>query len=106
VSRPEARHSQNIARRPEVAIVIFDSTVPIGGAEALYFEATAEQLTGGEVAAAIAAFSRRSQACGASAWEEADVVEPAPLRLYRATASARYVLGPGDRRIPVTPAAR
>src|SRR5215211_3043194 len=30
VSRPEARHSRNLAVRPEVGIVIFDSTVPVG----------------------------------------------------------------------------
>ena len=30
VSRPEARHSRNLAVRPEVSIVIFDSTVPEG----------------------------------------------------------------------------
>jgi nitroimidazol reductase NimA-like FMN-containing flavoprotein (pyridoxamine 5'-phosphate oxidase superfamily) len=104
VSVPEARHSRNIARRPEIAIVIFDSTVPVGGAEAVYVEATAEQLTGEAVGPAIATFSERSQACGANAWQEAEVLPPAPLRLYRATASARYVLGPHDRRLPVLPA--
>ena len=35
VSRPGARHSQNIAVRPEVGIVIFDSTVPIGTGQAV-----------------------------------------------------------------------
>ena len=85
VSRPEARHSRNIAVRPEVAIVVFDSTVPIGAA--------AEE--------AIAVFSERSQACGARAWSAADVLPPATFRLYRATAGARFVLGPGDQRLPV-----
>ena len=41
VSRPGARHSQNIASRPAVAIAIFDSTVPVGGAAAVYVEAVA-----------------------------------------------------------------
>src|SRR6266540_1488710 len=31
VSRPEARHSRNLTSRPGLAIVIFDSTVPVGG---------------------------------------------------------------------------
>jgi nitroimidazol reductase NimA-like FMN-containing flavoprotein (pyridoxamine 5'-phosphate oxidase superfamily) len=30
VSSPEARHSRNLAARPELAIVIFDSTVAVG----------------------------------------------------------------------------
>src|SRR5213083_1339516 len=57
VSDPRTRHSRNIAVRPEVAIVIFDSTVPIGGAEALYVEATADRLSGPDLDRAIAVFS-------------------------------------------------
>jgi nitroimidazol reductase NimA-like FMN-containing flavoprotein (pyridoxamine 5'-phosphate oxidase superfamily) len=103
VSSPETRHSRNIAVRPEVAIVIFDSTVPIGDAEALYVEATAERLSGGDLVRAIATYSDRSQACGAQVWEPADVRPPARLCLYRATASAKSVLGPQDERLPVSP---
>ncbi len=68
VSDPEARHSRNIAARPEVAIVIFDSTVPVGGAEALYCDAVAEQLSGPALDEGIAAFSQHSEAGGAEAW--------------------------------------
>jgi hypothetical protein len=101
VSSPGARHSRNIAVRREVGIVIFDSTVPIGAAEALYLEAVAEQLSGAAIDPAIGAFSERSRACGARTWEAADVLPPAPFRLYRATASGQFVLGPGDERLPV-----
>jgi hypothetical protein len=73
--------------------------VPIGGAEAVYMDAVAEQLVGSELERAIEIYSRRSQDVGARAWTRADVTPPARLRLYRAVASARYVLGPGDRRI-------
>jgi len=103
VSDPEARHSRNIARRPEVAIVVFDSTVPVGGAEALYCDAVAEQLAGPALEEGIAAFSRHSEAGGAKAWAPEDVSPPARLRLYRATVTSSSVLGPGDRRLPVTP---
>jgi pyridoxine/pyridoxamine 5'-phosphate oxidase len=103
VSDPDARHSRNLATRPQVAIVIFDSTVPIGAAEALYVEAFAEQLSGAELERGIAIFSARSAAVGAREWTIADVTAPASLRLYRASASARFVLGPNDRRVPVTP---
>jgi uncharacterized protein YhbP (UPF0306 family) len=41
VSAPDSRHSRNIAERPDVAITVFDSHAPVGGAEALYLEATA-----------------------------------------------------------------
>ena len=69
VSKPGAQHSRNIEARPEVSIVVFDSTVPIG--------------TGG------------------GEFTEADVLEPARLRLYRATASEQFVLDEKDERIPV-----
>jgi len=103
VSRPEARHSQNIAARPRIAIVIFDSTVPIGAAEALYVEAVAEQLLGAEAKGAIVTYSERSLACGAKPWEVLDVLPPAAFRLYRATATSQFVLGQGDKRLPVSP---
>ena len=102
VSEPSVRHSRNLAARPEVAIVVFDSTVPIGAAAAVYMDALAEELSGAELEVAIGVFSRRSTEVGARAWSLAEVTPPARLRLYRATASARFVLGPGDRRLPVT----
>jgi nitroimidazol reductase NimA-like FMN-containing flavoprotein (pyridoxamine 5'-phosphate oxidase superfamily) len=101
VSRPEARHSRNIASRPQVGIVIFDSTVPVGGAQAVYLEAVAEEVTGRERARRIASYSQTSEAQGAGAWSISDVVAPAPLRLYRAIAAEHFVLEPGDRRVPV-----
>ena len=101
VSAPETRHSRNVAARPEVAIVIFDSTVPVGAAEALYVEAVAEELCGDALEEAIETYSRRSQQSGARAWQAPDVLPPSRLRLYRASASAQTVLGPGDERLPV-----
>lgn len=103
VSKPDARHSLNIAARPEVAIVIFDSTVRIGAAEAVYLEAVAEDLSGSELEKAIELFSAGSTAVGAREWTIAGVTAPASLRLYRATASAWFVLDPNDRRVPVRP---
>ena len=58
VSRPDARHSRNLASRPELAIVIFDSTVPEGEAQAVYVEALAEELGGAERERGIARSSR------------------------------------------------
>jgi pyridoxine/pyridoxamine 5'-phosphate oxidase len=101
VSSPNARHSRNIAVRPTVAIVVFDSTVLIGGAEALYLEAVAAEVSSRDHDEAMATFSAHSQRHGARAWAPADVLPPAPLRLYRATVGSRFVLGPGDKRLPV-----
>jgi uncharacterized protein YhbP (UPF0306 family) len=101
VSRPHARHSRNIAARATVSAVIFDSTVPPGQAQAVYLEALAEELTGTQRDQAIAVFSHRSQALGLSEWHAAGVTAPAPHRLYRASASACFILAALDQRLPV-----
>jgi hypothetical protein len=103
ISRPDTRHSQNLAVRPELAIVVFDSTVPVGGAEALYLDARAEQLSGAEMERGMAVFSAHSLAGGAGSFGVEHVSGDGPFRLYRATVLDRFVLGPGDRRLPVTP---
>ena len=41
VSSPEAHHSRNLLERPEIQIVIFDSSVAVGQAEAVYMAARA-----------------------------------------------------------------
>jgi nitroimidazol reductase NimA-like FMN-containing flavoprotein (pyridoxamine 5'-phosphate oxidase superfamily) len=103
VSRPGTRHSRNIAVRPEVGIVVFDSTVPISQGQAVYAEAVAGQVPAAEVEAAIAVFSARSVAAGGHTWDAADVTGPAQFRLYRARATAHYVLDDRDGRVPVDP---
>jgi len=101
VSKPEARHSRNLAARPEAGIVIFDSTVPEGAAQAVYLDADARQLDEDESAREISVFSSRSHSLGWPEWTVEDVLAPARLRLYRATAGARFVLGENDQRIAV-----
>jgi nitroimidazol reductase NimA-like FMN-containing flavoprotein (pyridoxamine 5'-phosphate oxidase superfamily) len=101
VSRPGARHSRNIAARATVSAVIFDSTVPEGQAQAVYLDALAEELSGVQRDRAIAIFSRRSQDLGLSEWRTAAVTAPAPHRLYRASASACFILAALDQRVPV-----
>lgn len=98
VPSPEARHSRNLAARPELAIVIFDSH-RAGGWNALYMAAIAEQLA--EVDEGIRIFSRHGEAQGLRAWSREDVLPPARHRLYRATISEHFVLDPHFRRHPV-----
>ena len=94
VSSPGARHSQNLAVRPELAIVIFDSHATPGTASGLYLEAVAEQAETG-----IEAFSAHSVAQGLPAFTRDDISGAAPLRLYRAHTTARWLLGPDSRRV-------
>jgi uncharacterized protein YhbP (UPF0306 family) len=102
VSSPEATHSRNLAARPEVSIVIFDSRTPVGSGQGVYISAVAEELMGADLDRGIAIFSGRSDAHGAGEWNVEDVRPPARHRLYRATASEHWVLGPQDRRMPVS----
>jgi uncharacterized protein YhbP (UPF0306 family) len=110
VSAPDSRHSRNIAERPDVAITVFDSDAPIGGAEALYLEATAGPIADDARAPALAVLNTRLPA---SHHLGPDDLEPAgPLRVYQATISQHFVLIRGgdtrfdnvtDARLAVTP---
>jgi nitroimidazol reductase NimA-like FMN-containing flavoprotein (pyridoxamine 5'-phosphate oxidase superfamily) len=105
VSSPLAAHSRNLATRPELSIVIFDSQAPIGAGQGVYMSAIAEELTGEDLDQGIEVFSRGSRARGAPEWKPEDVRPPAPYRLYRAKASEHSVLDPASRpnqRTPVT----
>jgi hypothetical protein len=105
ISRPETLHSRNLAEHPQVGIVIFDSTVPPGQAQAVYVRAIAEEVTGGESLRTIAGYSRRSVARGAGEFRLEDVTAPSPMRLYKAWATELSVLGHNDQRIPLEPTA-
>ena len=102
ISRPAAQHSANIEVRPEVAIVVFDSTVPLGTGRAVYMSARAEQVTErASIEHHMEVFSRRSVEQGGRAYSADDVTGDAALRLYRATVSQHWVLTSDDLREPV-----
>ena len=106
VSALDRTHSRNVAARPEIAVVIFDSGVPIGEGQAVYMAAVGAELTGDELERGIEIFSRVSESHGARPWTLADVRPPAALRLFRARASEHWVLDPDrrpDQRTPVHP---
>jgi hypothetical protein len=100
VSRPGARHSRNIAGRPDVGIVIFDSTVPEGQGQAVYLSARAAEVES-PVDDAIAVFSRRSVERGGDPWGAADVTGDVQFRLFRASVVEAFVLDGHDQRVPV-----
>jgi uncharacterized protein YhbP (UPF0306 family) len=95
VSSPDAKHSRNLAAHSEVAIAIFDSSVPIGGAQAVYMKGLAKELTGAELAQGLEIFDRVSQRDIDRVWALDDVQGSALFRLYRATVSEHWVLIPG-----------
>lgn len=106
VSRPGSRHSRNIAERSEVGIVIYDSQVPLGGAEAVYLTARAEQLGDPALEPCAEVFRRRRPELASFTPER--LRAPHPLRLYRARVLEASVLldndGPDIRvsvRVPV-----
>jgi hypothetical protein len=105
VSYPGALHSRNIAARPQIAMVVFDSTAaPLTG-QGVYLTATAGQLTEpGAIERGIGVFSRRSVREGGGAVDFADVTGESRLRLYRATVQESWILDPDssyDERVGV-----
>jgi nitroimidazol reductase NimA-like FMN-containing flavoprotein (pyridoxamine 5'-phosphate oxidase superfamily) len=105
VSSPEAVHSRNIAVRPEVGIVVFDSSVEIGTGQGVYVSAVAAEIVEG-AEEALEVFSRRSLLHGGRVWTLDDVRGDSGMRLYRAVAGAHSMLakdGRPDHRVPVDP---
>jgi len=94
VSSPEANHSRNLAGRPELSIVVFDSRVAIGEGQGVYMSALAQELTGADLERGIEIFSRVSESHGAKPWTLHDAGPPEPYRLYRARVSEHWVLDP------------
>ena len=101
MSRPETLHSRNLVARPQISLVIYDSSVPVGTGQGVYMSATAEEVTGDDRLAMIDVFSRRSVSDGGGELALEDVEAPAELRLYRATAAAHFILYSIDRLVAV-----
>jgi hypothetical protein len=92
VSSPDAKHSRHLAAHAEVAIAIFDSSVPVGGAQSVYMKGVATELTGAELEQGLEVFDRVSQKDIGRRWGLGDVQGSALFRLYRATVSEHWVL--------------
>jgi hypothetical protein len=91
VSSPEATHSRNLASRPRLSIVIFDSRVPAYSGQAVYMAAMAEELAGAEVDRGLEVYPGPSERGGRALAAE-EVRPPALHRLYRATVSQHWIL--------------
>ena len=90
ISGPDAQHSRNIRAHPEVTIVVFDSSVPIGAAEAVYMRAEAVEVADPSAEDCDAAFRQRFEEI--KAFTPLELQAPAPLRLYRAGVKQHWVL--------------
>jgi predicted pyridoxine 5'-phosphate oxidase superfamily flavin-nucleotide-binding protein len=95
VSSPDAKHSRNLASDPRVAIAIFDSSVPVGGAQAVYMAGVGGELTGVELERGLEIFDRVARADHGRAYAFDDVQGSALFRLFRAIVSEHWVLIPG-----------
>ncbi|WP_165555675.1 pyridoxamine 5'-phosphate oxidase family protein [Kribbella pittospori] len=93
-SATAAAHSVNIAANPDVSIAIFDSSVPIGGASAVYFRARAEIVPDDELERRAAFYTSRYPELRSFSADE--LREPEGLRLYRAHATDHWILVRGS----------
>jgi hypothetical protein len=94
ISAPGSTHSQNLARRPRISIVIFDSGVAEGAGQAVYMAATAEQVADGDLGQSLAVYPGATD--GSHPLTPEQLQGPAPYRLYRATVSEHWILCPRD----------
>ena len=92
VSSPDAKHSRHLDAHAEVAIAIYDSSVAVGGAQAVYMKGTATELTGDELEEGLEIFDRVSRRDIDRGFDLDDVTGSALFRLYRATVSEHWVL--------------
>lgn len=107
ISSPEATHSRNLAARPELSIVVFDSQAPVGTGQAVYMAATAAELSEAELEQGLRVYpGEAGRRAGARDPAPGDLVAPSLYRLYRASVSQHWVLDPAaapDQRTPVSP---
>jgi nitroimidazol reductase NimA-like FMN-containing flavoprotein (pyridoxamine 5'-phosphate oxidase superfamily) len=99
LSATDSRHSRHLAERPQVSIVIFDSTVEPYHGRAVYAVGQAHELSGSDVDRALEEYPRHDGRAGTARTRD-EVTEPSPYRLYQATASDMWVLCPREPRQP------
>ena len=99
LSATDSQHSVNVAARPQVSLVVFDSTVRPYHGSAVYAAGDAHELSGTDLDRALQVYPGPADR-GGSTMTLDDVTGSSPYRMYRATASGLWVLCPRDRGQP------
>jgi len=99
VSEIDAQHSRNLARRPQVSIVIFDSTVTPYHGRAVYGVGQAREVPADDLHRALQVYPGPSSRDATPVTPE-EVTGISPYRLYQATTSKVWVLCPREPRQP------
>ena len=97
VSEVDTVHSRNLAARPGVSLVVFDSTVPAYHGRAVYAVGEAREVPPDALDDVLSDFPG-PPGRGGNALTRDDLVGGSPWRLYRATASDLWVLCPREPR--------
>ena len=95
LSATDAQHSRHLAERPQVSIVIFDSTVEPYHGRAVYAIGEAREVSSNDLDRALTVFPRPGGG-GVTRFDREEVTPPAPYRLYQATATDLWVLCPRE----------
>lgn len=95
VSRQSCRHSRNLVTQPEVSLAVFDSTVPPYHGRCLYALGTATTCSAADLEIGLRVYPGAASR-GGSPMTMRDVTGASPLRLYRARATALWVLCPRE----------
>lgn len=101
ISAPTATHSRNIGECADVSGVIYDSTVAPGTGQAVYLTATAMRVPDLDIERALEVYPGPRD----RGWRpaRADVSDPAPYRLYVATAIDQSMMCPREEGQPCAP---
>lgn len=102
LSVPEAVHSRNVAARPQLSMVVFDSQVVPGSGQAVYMSAVAQQVPEDDLDESLRYYPG-DPSRGARQVPVEQVRPPAPFRLYRAAVSQRWILCPRTWGQPCAP---
>jgi len=99
VSSEGSRHSVNLGLRPDVSLVVFDSTVPAYHGRALYAVGRASVVEVDEISHGLEVYPG-PESRGGSGLTVEDVTGESPWRLWRARADEAWVLCPREPRQP------
>lgn len=105
VSSTASRHSVNLASNAAASLVVFDSTVAVGQAQAVYAEGTAGPVPDDGLDQALTVYPGPAGR-GGRIIARADLTGPSAWRLYRFRADRVWLLCPRDPGRPCVPHGR